>query len=382
MLYSPVLSSLQADMLQDVAENLFLEKDGGIRHARCPYVPPTAQFSSRLNHLSAEVKQRYLVLQCRSFLYGFYFLQSDWWALPILNEAVAEPNGAAAQGEESSSTLANNLYKGLDTHFYDALVRGNCGSGYFDPGWQVLRRERASAHASHAGSEAECLSVQKHGLTLEINRKEHLSAKDCRAIAGDLVAVQLPPERTEAERYIAIGNRGLPDRKQVRLQIFFNLQPQGAASLVALATQTLNELNLPFQLEVLNRPDLYEQRCDGAVLEIHRYDYSLLNDAILKWARTLPLLPDILPMTQPLARRGISVAELLQAQSSAVTAWQQSERYGLRRCEAIAQGVVAAQQQRIASPAERRRCITAALQRWGVHGQLPYLNQGSEAIFP
>lgn len=372
------LSVSQAEVLCDMVENLVLEEDGGIRHLRHPYEPPTEQFSERLRHLAPDLRYRYWVLQCRSFLYGFYFLRPDWRAEPESqgdgsDEGEFAVAAQASEGAGMSSTvpLANNLYKGLDIGFYDELVASNCGEGYFDPGWQVM-----DCHG------ADHLSIQKHGLTLEVERDVHLSAEDRLAAVGDTVAVRLPAQRVEAERYIAMGNQGFPQDGRTRLQVFFNLQAYDAAVLMEQVTQKLNGLGLPFQLQVLSHPALYGQRCDGAVLEIERRDYGLLEDLLLPWAEALSLLPETLPMTQRLLP-GLSVAERLNgSHASAGERWQQHPGFGLQRCEAIAQGLVTAQQQGLTEVADRHGCIAAALERWGVHPQLLYLNRGSEAIVP
>jgi hypothetical protein len=56
-----------------------------------------------------------------------------------------------------SQDLENNTFLGMDLKFYKQIHQSNCGKGYIDPEWQILRQESDGSFA-----------VAKGGLTLHI----------------------------------------------------------------------------------------------------------------------------------------------------------------------------------------------------------------------
>lgn len=108
----------------------------------------------RFQQLPSDLKQKYLNLQLRSFLYGIYYNAS-------LQSALA-PN-TNSDDLALHQNLENNTYLGVDLAFYERLHDSNSGEGYFDSGWQVLREESDGS-----------LAVNRGGLTLHIKRDRHL----------------------------------------------------------------------------------------------------------------------------------------------------------------------------------------------------------------
>ncbi|MEH0876202.1 T3SS effector HopA1 family protein [Pectobacterium cacticida] len=120
------------------------------------------------------------------------------------------------------------------------------------------------------------------------------------------------------------------DAPQVR--IYWNIMPEGAASLVAMITEVLNAHHIAFNFKCLNHPDLYH-RADSAVLYLEKryFDYTL---RVLK--PHIPTLEkyllDTLPLFTQAISKGISFAEDPG----------NGQSFGMHRCQLIAKGLLTA----------------------------------------
>ncbi|KAF3890006.1 MULTISPECIES: hypothetical protein [Nostocales] len=172
--------------LQDIASKVQLESNFCIRHPDYKPLELPPDVVARFQHLLLQLQTKYRSLQLRSFLYGIYYNGSLRKAL------VAEADSSQLRPEQN---LENNQFQGVDLKFYEQLHNSNRGSGYFDPGWRVLRQEADGT-----------LAVIKDNLTLHIERERHLRSEHQSAMVGDLVDICLPRNRVQSGFYMAMSN--------------------------------------------------------------------------------------------------------------------------------------------------------------------------------
>jgi hypothetical protein len=339
--------------LQDIAQHVQIEPNFCIRHPSYQPLETPVEVTERFQRLPMELQHKYLSLQLRSFLYGIYYNGS-------LRETLA-PN-AHADTLKLSQNLENNTFLGVDLAFYERLHLSNCGQGYFDPEWQVLRQERDGS-----------LVVNKRGLTLHIERDRHLSPESKTATIGDFVAIRLPCNRVQNGFYVAVGN--LIKQQPVIVRIYFNLTPAGAIAVMASLTRHLNDNAVPFDFKVLYNPSDYN-RYDSGVLYFEKSDYesvrSMLQGIYIEhradFKEQIPLF------TKQLAP-GLGLAEEPDQKFS------DYESFGLNRCQVIANGLLEAWQQGNDSPDSRMASILQHFSLMGLELQRCYLNANSEDIY-
>lgn len=90
--------------------------------------------------MPAEVQNRYMSLQLRSFLYGIHY-----------NGSMRSALAPDANDNSQPLDLENNTVLGVDLGFYEQLHNSNSGEGYFDPGWDVVKEESDRTLAVHKG---------------------------------------------------------------------------------------------------------------------------------------------------------------------------------------------------------------------------------------
>jgi hypothetical protein len=205
-----------------------------------------------------ELQNKYLSLQLQSFLYGIYYNGSM--------QAALAPD-ANSDDLALHQNLENNTFFGVDLEFYDRLHKSNTGEGYFDPGWQVLRQEADGS-----------LAVTKGGLTLHIEREQHLQPAEQSAAVGNSVAIRMPRNLVQNGFYMAVSNAG-PDTHPQTVRVYFNLSPEGAVAVMEKLTQQLNEIKIPFTFKVLYNPSDYG-RYDSGVLYFEKSNYEAVRQVL------------------------------------------------------------------------------------------------------
>jgi hypothetical protein len=302
--------------LQDIASNIQITSDYSIIHPDYKPLEFLPEVLANFEQLPLEIRKKYLSLQLRNFLYGIYFNGS------IKPLRTLEENTVNLPIQEK---LENNSAKGLNLEFYEQLHQSNCGKGYFDPGWLVLREENDGS-----------LAVQKNGLTLHIDRDQHLTPLEKAANVGDLVAILKPRNTLENEFYVAIGNQGEANSETV--EIYLNLTPEGAVVIMGTCTGKLNKINIPFTLKVLHNPSDYDRYYTG-ILSLKKSDY----EAVKQWLQTvyqenqLYFRPEV-PLFTKLLAPGLSLAEQTNPKLAA------TESFGLHHCRIIANSLLSAWQ--------------------------------------
>jgi hypothetical protein len=339
------------EILQDIAQHVHIEEDGIIRHSVHGQVQPDDRFEA----LPPILQQRFLSLQLRNFLYDIYF------------------SGSRTHPTDALDTpLENNRAWGINLDFFTALRQNNSGQGFGDPDWVVIGQDDDGL-----------VAVQKQELTLYLIPEQHLypieqSTARCFADAarvGTTVTVKMPHNRLQNGCYIAVGDAGLiePEDTEPRVNIFFNLVAEGAASVMQIMTTHLNTLQIPFTFKLPYDPLDYDRQ-DTAILSFYKPQYpkvwqalnALYPQARSHFRATVPFC------TKPLAP-GIALAEEPDSKFSA------QETFGTHRCQLIANGLLEAQGER----AIEFRLVAILNQFYEAALELEYahLNAGSEDIY-
>ena len=226
--------------LTDLVNQIGFSSDFSITHPKYQPWQLPAEIVTRYQQLPLEIQNQYLRMRLCDFLYGIYFDGSLKTALVSDVESV---------DIVTQQHLENKTYLGVDQVFYQQLHASNHGTGYFDPGWLVLREETD-----------ESLAVTKNSLTLHIKRDRHLPLGEQSARVGDSVKILFPGNQIESSYYIAVGNAGSQylDQQAKIVSVYFNLNSEGAVVVMDSLTRQLNAIALPFSFRVLYNPSDYD----------------------------------------------------------------------------------------------------------------------------
>ena len=158
----------------------------------------------------------------------------------------------------------NHRVTGLDLAFAGSLHQNNCGEGYWDSGWQVI------GHCAD-GIDISTVVVKKDNLTMHTNPDRHL--RNGPWTLGDLIEVKLPKNLVDGDRYVAVGNAGVPETHCTALAI--ESSADQVAGFIQQMTQALNQLNLPFTLACFYDPLDYPHP-EAAILTVNATDQKRL----------------------------------------------------------------------------------------------------------
>ena len=156
----------------------------------------------------------------------------------------------------------NYRVTGLDLAFAGSLHQNNYGEGYWDLGWQVMECHPDST-----------VVVQKNHLTVHTHPDRHL--RNGPWTLGDLIDVKLPKNLVDGDRYVAVGNAGVPGTDRISLAI--DRSANQVAELIQQITQELNPLNLPFTLGCFYDPLDYPHP-EAAILIVNAADQWHLSE--------------------------------------------------------------------------------------------------------
>ncbi|OUL23066.1 hypothetical protein BV378_24645 [Nostoc sp. RF31YmG] len=357
-LLEDVLTGQLLEVIQDIVHKVDIKSDFSIHHPDYKPLELPVEAVERFQKMPAQMQQKYLSLQLRSFLYGIYYNGSMRSSLALDSEEKNLP-----------LDLENNTVLGVDVGFYERLHKSNCGKGYFDSGWSVIKEEPDGS-----------LAVTNGGLRLHIQREKHLQTLEKAATVGDSVSILLPKNRVQNGFYMAIGNEGFGRSQDTKYQpvtvrIYFNLTPEGAVAVMGSLTQCLNELAIPFSFKVLYNPKEYG-RHDSGVLYFDKRDYDGIKQVVKtvyiehqsQFVSQIPLF------TKQLAP-GLGLAEEPD-QKFAV-----KESFGMNRCQIIANGLLVAWHQGDDSADGRMQAIFEQFSLLGIDLQRSYLNANSQDIY-
>jgi hypothetical protein len=342
-------------VLEDIARNVEIGDDFAIHHPDYkPWEIPTEAIA-RFQQMPEQIKQKFLSLQLRSFLYGIYY-----------NGSMRSSLAKNAPKHDFQLDLENSTFMGIDTIFFERLHHNNYGTGYFDRDWTIL-----------AAEDDENLIVKKGGLKLHIDRERHLVASQQRSRVGDVVAIKMPKNMMQSGFYMAIGDLGF-DRQQTAdtlVRVYFSVTPDGAVAVMNSLTKMLNAAKIVFSFKVLYNPQDY-QRSDAGVLYFDKQYYPTVSDilALIHTEHRSHFLPHIPLFTKQLAM-GLGLAEEPDLK------FVERESFGMNRCQIVADGLLTAFYEGLDSEAEKMSEIVAQFATIGINLQHPYLNIDSENIY-
>ncbi|MBD1929922.1 hypothetical protein H6F74_27360 [Trichocoleus sp. FACHB-90] len=342
------------DSLQDIVNNVQIQPNFYISHSAYKPLELPAEVVARFQRIPLELQNKYLSLQLQSFLYGIYYNGSM--------QAALAPDASSAD-PALHQNLENNTFLGVDLEFYDRLHKSNTGDGYFDPGWQVLRQEPDGS-----------LAVTKGGLTLHIEREQHLQPAEQSAAVGDSVAIRMPRNLVQNGFYMAVSNAG-PDTHPQTVRVYFNLSPEGAVAVMESLTRQLNEIRIPFTFKVLYNPSDYG-RYDSGVVYFEKSNYQTVRQVLRSvYAENQLHFRTEVPLFTKLLAPGLALAEEPDCKFAAV------ESFGMNRCQIVANGLLEARQNGDESPDSRMASIHQHFSLLGIDWQRSYLNANSEDIY-
>lgn len=359
----PILPKTKANerllnVLQDIVSKVEVDSGFSIRH---PDYEPLELPSHTVEHfrqMPSEIQQKYLSLQLRGFLYGTYY-----------NGSMQSNLGTKDEAQHLPLDLENDTFLGVDWEFYNRLHESNNGTGYFKPGWYVLREETDGS-----------LAVTKKGLRLHIQRNKHLHESERTAIVEDTVAIHMPSNLVQNGFYMSVGNMGSShaddlEHNPILVRVYFNLTPEGAVGVMGSLTRCLNDLAIPFSFKVLYNPKDYK-RHDSGVLYFDKRNYQEVREVLQTVYRDNQphFKPDIPLFTKRLAL-GLGLAEEPDQK------FAELESFGMNRCQIIANGLMEAKNQGDNSPEARMEAIYQNFSLLNIDLNSPYLNANSEDIY-
>jgi hypothetical protein len=334
------------DILQDIASNVSISSNFCIDHPQYAPLETQSEIASRLQKLPGEYQDNYLRQQLTNFLYRVYFNNS-------LERIDLSPQ----------SNLEGNSVRERNFIFYEQLHQSNCGEGYFDSNWCVLRE---------AGDDK--LVVQKNGLTLQIDRERHLQSNKKSATVGDKVAILMPSNLVESGFYVAVGNAG-SGKKDGNAYMYFNVSSQGAIALMKTISQQLNAIGIPFVFKVLSNCDDYH-RFDSGILYFELVDYAVIKLVVQNlYAEQRSHFQTQVPLFTKRLAPGLALAEEPKGN------FNEKEDFGMNRCQIVADGLLEAWRQGNESSENRIATIHRHFSLSGISYQCPYLNANSKDIY-
>jgi hypothetical protein len=348
--------------LQDVATNVQIEPNFCVRHPGYKPFELPPEMVTRFQKMPADVQEKYLGLQLRSFIYGIYYNGS-------LQTTLASESELDLANLNLYQNLENNSFLGVDVEFYQRLHESNAGKGYFDPGWQIAKEESDGT-----------LAVVKHGLTLHIERDCHLSSAEKSAVVGDSVAIRMPRNLVQNGFYVAVSNLGTetfsnPGNYAGTVRIYFNLKAEGAIAIMATLTLKLKEIKIPFSFKVLYNPSDYG-RYDSGLLYFEKSNYQAFREIIQTvYTENQSYFQAEIPLFTKLLAPGLALAEEPDRKFSI------QESFGMNRCQIVTNGLLEARQKGDESPENRLKSVIHQFSLLGIDWQRPYLNFNSEDIY-
>lgn len=340
--------------LQDIVNSIEIESYHSIKHPKYKSLDLPESVISRFEKLPLEMRQQHLKLQLRNFIYRAYY-NVAWKS--HLSPDDEETNG------KLTPNLENNSLFGVDLEFYDRLHTRNKSEGYWSHNWQVVREETDGT-----------LAVHKNGLTLHVDPNLHLLLTNHKITVGKFVSVKMPKNLVQNGFYMAVANAGSHNNHQIT-RIYFNLTPEGAAAMMEILTEALNNIGISFSFKALYNPSDYG-RYDSAVLYFNKDKYDLVRSILQEiYAENQVYFQEQVPLFTKQLAPGLACAEEPDQK------FGDQESFGTHRCQIIANGLIAAWQEGDNSPEGR---IAAIFKHFSLHKielQRPYLNSRSKDIY-
>ena len=342
-------------VLKDIADNVEIRSDFSIHHPLYKPLEIPVEAVERFQQMPAQIKQKFLSLQLRSFLYGIYYNGSMRNALALDTDT-----------QSFQLDLENNSIMGIDTAFFVRLHDANSGRGYFDSDWTVIKQ-----------ADEDTLVVRKGGLRLYVQREKYLIQADRQAQTGDTIAIKMPKNRMQSGFYMAVADNGFlhASAANILVRIYFNLTPDGSVAVMKSLTRMLNEISLPFSFKVLYNPQDYN-RFDSGVLYFDRQDYDVVIRVLGDlWSEHQTYFKSEIPLFTKKLATGMGVAEEPDLK------FAERESFGMNRCQIIANGLLEAFEQEEKSADRSMAAILSQFAAVGIDLECPHLNSNSQDVY-
>jgi hypothetical protein len=354
--------SKQLSELNDIVNFIQIESDLTIAHPHYESLKFSDDLTAQLKSLPTSIVEKYLKTQLQIFLQNIYYKQNlkkgEKWLLE----------------SQSFETLKNNNTSELYNPFFYKLHDNNCGESYFDSGWVVIKKLNENLFL-----------VCKDDLILEIDRDLHLYPLESAIEVGDTLAIKMPCNLVEGEFYIAVGNTGLAylEENCQTVNVYFNVNTEGAVALTNCLTQQLNDLKIPFILKVLYEPEQYG-RYDTAILNFKREQYINIRQVLESvYSENKSYFRQPIPLLTKFLAPGLSVAEV--PRDALRQGFRQRETFQdsfiVSRCRIIADALLEAWKTKKESPDERKNLLHQHFFETGIDLNYPYLESHSEDIY-
>ncbi|NEX19927.1 hypothetical protein G3480_06300 [Thiorhodococcus mannitoliphagus] len=262
-------------------------------------------------------------------------------------------SGGVRPAQDGEHVMLPDVRK--DADFVNTLSEANSGRGSWRKG-----------HELHGSSERYAILSYK-GLMLRAGEGKFrlVSSDSPRESPG--VELLFPKEQLGISPgyYMAHSDTEFLCRSPAEiLRLYWNLAGETSAHLMASVTERLNGLRLPFELKVMH-PALDSQRCDRAVLYLHKADFGRASAELgAIYAAVAPGLRQGVPAFVKRLAPGLGLAENPEAGGS----------FGKHRALILAQGILAARHR---DKSERLSAIEAHFEQRGIDLERPYINAGS-----
>jgi hypothetical protein len=342
-------------VLEDIARNVEIRDDFSIHHPSYKPLEIPAEAVERFQKMPEQMRQKFLGLQLRSFLYGIYY-----------NGGMRSALALDSDDQEVQLDLENNTLFGIDISFFQQLHDANCGTGYFEEGWKVLREEEDGG-----------LWVQGGELRLYVEREMDLREAERQAGTGDVVAVRMPKNRMQSGFYMAVSNLGFsrPQAGDTLVRIYFNVTAEGSIAIMRSLTRELNKVNIPFMFKVLYNPKDYN-RFDSGVLYFDGQHYKSVARVLEGvYAECQSHFAPKIPLFTKQIALGLGVAEEPDKK------FADQESFGMNRCQIVANGLLKNLDQGECSYEENMKAILEEFILTGIDIKYPYLNRGSNNFY-
>jgi hypothetical protein len=249
-----------------------------------------------------------------------------------------------------------------DAKFTAQLSEANCGHGFWETGWTALTIQGSS------------IAVFKAGLTLCVPKDHVQLCGDPRLVSGAKISILMPKEflGISLGYYAASGDMPFEEHDHENLlRFYWNLRPEGAPALLAVATRTLNRAGVPFTLKVINKRSRF-CRCDAGVLYLPNRFHAVAASIVANSYNSIRVhLKSLIPAFTKELAPGLGFAEDPPG----------NESFGLHRCRLLAHGIIESREQGKKSINTICKFVEESFAVEGIDLDFPYLNPGSEDTY-
>ena len=245
--------------------------------------------------------------------------------------------------------------------FINELSAANSSREYLNRGWQILSVMPTGHYV--AG---------KNGLTRILFAGEFISHNDFKGPVEEGASISIfcqKESRTMHPGFYYVFGEVLGDQQEDRglLRFYWNIQADGAVSLVRLITERLNRFQVPFRFKVVNNPNGFD-RSDAAILYVNQRYYRPVAELIGEVQQKLSAhLDSHTPLFSKQLAPGLGLAEEPTT----------GESFGQQRCRILAEALWNIYDENLTEDVTQLNEIRKQLELNGIDADLPYLNAGS-----